>query len=106
MELLSVKLVVKMPTDANNSIIPHKIMKQLLTKVAPEIEQQMGIRVVFIGEKEIISASPDASGRNSDKSRKSSSTHRSVLIALAVVVGLVCLLAIATIAWYRRKKIR
>ena len=106
MELLSVKLVVKMPTDANNSIIPRVIMKQLLTKVAPEIEQQMGISIVFIGEKEIISVSPDASGRNSDKSRKSSSMHRSVLIALAVVVGLVCLVAIATIAWYRRKKKR
>lgn len=106
MELLSLKLVVKMPTDANNSIIPREIMKQLLTKVVPEIEQQMGVSVVFIGEKEIISASPDASGRNSDKSQTSSSTHRSVLIALAVVVGVVCLIAIFTIAWYRRKRKR
>ena len=106
MELLSLKLVVKMPADVNNSIVPGEIMKQLLTKVAPEIEQQMGVSVVFIGEKEIIPASPDASGRNSDKLQTPSSTHRSVLIALAVVVGVVCLVAIFTIAWYRRKKKR
>ena len=95
-----------MPQGANNSIIPREIVSQLLTKVAPEIHRRMGHSIAFIDQTKISSAPPDASGRNSDESGNYSSSHKAALIALGVVLGVVCLVAIIVIAWYRRKKKR
>ena len=103
--LLNVRLVVKMPQGANNSIIPRGIVSQLLTKVAPEIHRRMGHSIAFIDQTKITSAPPDASGRNRE-SGNSSSSHKAALIALGVVLGVVCLVAIIVIALYRRKKKR
>jgi len=103
MELLNVRLVVKIPGDTNNTIIPHESLSQLLGQVAPEIQQEMGHSVAFIDQTEITPVPPDASGRNSDES-KSTTSRKSLLIALGVVLGVVFLVAIIVIVWYRRKK--
>ena len=106
MDLLNVSLAVKMPTDAKNSIIPRKIISNLLNEVAPKIQQQMGVSVAFVGQEEITSAPIGATDRNSKESRKSSWSRKSVLITLGVVLGAVVMVSIVTIAWYRRKKKR
>lgn len=105
MELLNVRLVVKIPEYADNSLIPREILSQLLTKVAPEIGRQMGHSVAYIDQIELASVSPDASGRNSDKP-KPGTLRKSALIALGAVLGVVFLAGIVMIAWYRRKKKR
>jgi len=105
MELLNVTLVVKIPGDTNNTIIPHESLSQLLGQVAPEIHRELGHRMAFTDQTEITPVPPDASGRNSDES-KSTTSRKSLLIALGVVLGVVFLVAIIVIVWYRRKKRR
>lgn len=105
MELLNVRLVVKIPEYADNSLIPREILSHLLTKVAPEIGRQMGHSVAYIDQIELASVSPDASGRNSDKPKPGTS-RKSALIALGAVLGVVFLAGTVMIAWYRRKKKR
>ena len=104
-ELLNVRLVVKIPGDTNNTIIPHESLGQLLGEVAPEIQQELGHSVAFIDQTEITSVPPDASGRNSDES-KSASSRKSLLIALGAVLGVALLVATIVIVWYRRRKRR
>ena len=96
MELLNVRLVVKIPGDTNNNTIPREILRQLLGKVAPEIHRQLGHSVAYIDQTEITPVPPDASGRNSDQS-KSASSRNSLLIAVGVVLGVVFLFAIIVI---------
>ena len=80
-------------------------MSQLFAKVAPEIRRQMGHSVTYIDQTEITSVPPDASGRDSDEP-KNSSSHKLALVVLGAALGVVCLGAIVVIVWYRRKKKR
>ena len=105
MELLNVRLVIKIPAEANNSLIPREILSQLLAKVAPEIARQTGHSVAYIDQMELGSVAPDASGRNSDEPKPATS-RKLALIALGAVLGVVFLAGIIIIAWYRRKKKR
>jgi len=107
MTLLNVRLAVKTPDGSGNDVIPHDFLSALMVNVAPEIHQRMGHGVVFIDRVEVGSsqaspAPPEAAGRNSDEP-DSGTPHKYALISLSVLLGVVCLVAIIVIVFYRRK---
>jgi len=108
MTLLNVRLAVKTPDGSGNDVIPHDFLSALMVNVAPEIHRKMGHGVVFIdrvevGSSQAASAPPEAAaGRNSDEP-DSGTPHKYALIALSVLLGVVCLVAIIVIVFYRRK---
>ena len=107
MSLLNVRLAVKTPNENGSDVIPHDILSALMVNVAPEIHRQMGRGVVFIdrvevGSSQASSAPPEAIGRNSDEP-DSGTPHKDALIALGVLLGVVCLVAIIIFVFYRRK---
>lgn len=104
--LLNVRLAVR----NDNKVIPRQILNHILFEVAPEIQQRMGHRVVYIDRVEfdssqVASVSPEASGRNSDDPGTVTS-HKYALIVLGVLLGAVCLVAIVIFVFYRRKTAR
>ncbi|KAL9954247.1 hypothetical protein ACROYT_G041758 [Oculina patagonica] len=101
--LLNLRLAIK----SDNKVIPHGVLNHLLFEVAPEIKRLLGHGVVYIGRMEFdsgqaASVPPKASGRNSDEP-DSVTSHKYALIALGVLLGVVCLVAIVIIVFYRRK---
>lgn len=107
MSLLNVRLAVKTPDESGNDVIPHEILSSLMVKVAPEIHRRIGHGVAFIdrveiGSGQVASVPPEVSGRNSDEP-DSVTSHKYALIALGVLLGVVCLVAIIIIVLYRRK---
>ncbi|KAL9954251.1 hypothetical protein ACROYT_G041766 [Oculina patagonica] len=107
MSLLNVRFAVKTPEESGNNVIPHEILNKLMVKVAPEIHQRLGHGVAYIDRVEIHSGQissvpPEASGRNSDEP-DSVTSHKYALIAVGVLLGVVCLVAIVVIVLYRRK---
>ena len=85
---------------SNDDVIPRESLSQLLVKVAPEIQQQMGHGVVYIDRADVHSGR--IAGRNSDEPR-SVTSHKYALIALGAVLGVVTLVAIVMIVLYFRK---
>jgi len=107
MTLLNVRLAVKTPDGSGNDVIPHDFLSALIVNMAPEIHQRTGHGVVFIDRVEVGSsqaspAPPEAAGRNPDEP-DSGTPHKYALIALSVLLGVVCLVAIIVIVFYRRK---
>ena len=101
------RFAVRTLEENGNTVISHEILSNLMVKVAPEIHQRMGHGVVYIDRVEVnsgqvASVPPEASGRNSDEP-DSATPHKYALIALGVLLGVVCLVAIVIIVLYRRK---
>ena len=104
---MNIRVAVKTPDQSGNDVIPHDILSALMVNVAPEIHRRMRYGVVFIdrvevGSSQASSAPPEAAGRNSDEP-DSGTPHKYALIALGVLIGVVCLVAIIIIVLYRRK---
>ncbi|KAJ7374470.1 hypothetical protein OS493_007577 [Desmophyllum pertusum] len=103
MSLLNVRLAVKTPDDSSNTVIPHEILSQLITKVAPEVHRRLGHGIAYIDRVEVVaSVAPEASGRNADEPH-SATVNKYALTVLGVLLGVVCLIAIIVIVLYRRK---
>jgi len=102
--LMNVRLAVK----SNNKVIPKKSLQHLVLEVAPEIHRRTGHGIAYINRMEVDSnqapsVSPKASSRNSDEP-DSVTSYKGALIALGVLLGVVCLVAIIiVIVLYIRK---
>lgn len=102
--LINVRLAVK----SKNKVIPKEILHHLVFEVAPEIHRRLGHGIDYIDRMEVDSnqapsVSPKASGRNSDEP-DSVTSYKSALIALGVVLGVVCLVAIIIVMYFRKRK--
>ena len=99
--LLNVRLAVK----SYNKVIPRGVLNHLLFEVAPEIQSQMGHDIAYIDRVEFVSgqvASVPPKASNSDEP-DSATSHKYALIALGVLLGIVCLVAMVIIVLYYQK---
>ena len=108
--LLNVRLALRNPGSKENELVAHGLLIALLGNVSSQIRLQLGHRVLYIDKKEVDSCQvnqvpPKKAGRRADEPA-SDGKHRSALIALGVILGAVCLLAIVAVIVYTRKRNR
>ena len=102
--LINVRLAVK----SMNKVIPKEILHHLVLEVAPEIHRRLGHGIAYIDLMEVDSnqapsVKPKASGRNSDEP-DSVTSYKSAVIALGVLLGVVCLVAIIIVMYFQKTK--
>ena len=91
-----------------NKVIPKEILHHLVLEVAPEIHRRLGHGIAYIDQMEVDSnqapsVSPIASGCNSDEP-DSVTSYKSAVIALGVLLGFVCLVAIMIVMYFQKTK--
>ena len=102
--LINVRLAVKSKTK----VIPKEILHHLVLEAAPEIHRRLGHDIAYIDRMEVDSNQPPsvlprASDRNSDEP-DSVTSYKSALVALGVLLGVVCLVAIVIVMYFQKTK--